>query len=33
MADARSPRAYAISSLMNRNGIPFAFRDRESPEG
>ena len=33
VADARSPRAYAISSLMNRNGIPFAFRDRESREG
>jgi thioredoxin reductase (NADPH) len=33
VADSRSPRAYAISSLMNRNGIPFAFRDRESPEG
>ncbi len=33
VADARSPRAYAISSLMNRNGIPFAFRDRGTPEG
>jgi thioredoxin reductase (NADPH) len=33
VADSRSPRAYAISSLLNRNGIPFAFRDRASPEG
>ena len=33
VADSRSPRAYAISSLLNRNGIPFALRDRASPEG
>jgi thioredoxin reductase (NADPH) len=33
VADSRSPRAFAICSLLNRNGIPFAVRDRKSPEG
>jgi thioredoxin reductase (NADPH) len=33
VADPRSARGYAVGSLLNRNGIPFAFRDRESAEG
>lgn len=33
VADPRSARAYTVGSLLNRNGIPFAFRDRTSPEG
>ena len=33
VADPRSSRAYAISSLLTRNGIPHAFRDRDSELG
>jgi thioredoxin reductase (NADPH) len=33
VADPRSARAYAISSLLNRNGVPHAFRDRSSELG
>jgi thioredoxin reductase (NADPH) len=33
VADRRSARAYAITSLLNRNGIPHAFRDRDSDLG
>jgi thioredoxin reductase (NADPH) len=33
VADPRSPRAFAVGSLLNRNGIPHAFRDRHSAEG
>jgi thioredoxin reductase (NADPH) len=33
VADPRSARAYAISSLLTRNGIPHAFRDRNSRQG
>ncbi|NUR07408.1 MAG: FAD-dependent oxidoreductase [Nocardioidaceae bacterium] len=33
VADPRSARAYAISSLLTRNGIPHAFRDRGSEMG
>jgi len=33
VADPRSPRAFAVGSLLNRNGIPHAFRDRDSAEG
>jgi thioredoxin reductase (NADPH) len=33
VADPRSSHAYAISSLLARNGIPHAFRDRASPLG
>ena len=33
VAEPRSPRAYAISSLLTRNGVPHAFRDRDSDLG
>lgn len=33
VADPRSARGYAVGSLLNRNGIPFAFRDRDSEQG
>ena len=33
VAEPRSSRAYAISSLLTRNGIPHAFRDRDSDLG
>ncbi len=33
VADPRSVRGYSVGSLLSRNGIPFAFRDRESAEG
>ena len=33
VAEPRSVRAYAISSLLTRNGIPHAFRDRDSDLG
>ena len=33
VADPHSARAYAISSLLTRNGVPHAFRDRRSPMG
>ncbi len=33
VAAPRSARAYAISSLLTRNGIPHAFRDRDSDLG
>jgi thioredoxin reductase (NADPH) len=33
IAEATSSRGYAISSLMTRNGIPHAFRDRSTEEG
>jgi len=33
VADPRSARGYAVGDLLNRNGIPFAFRDRDSAEG
>ncbi len=33
VAHPRSTRAYAISSLLTRNGIPHAFRDRASDLG
>lgn len=33
VADPRSARGYAVGSLLNRNGIPFAFRERDSAEG
>src|SRR3954451_24546735 len=33
VADPRSARAYAISSLLTRNGVPHAFRDRASDLG
>jgi thioredoxin reductase (NADPH) len=33
VADPRSAHAYAISSLLTRNGIPHAFRDRDSRQG
>jgi thioredoxin reductase (NADPH) len=33
VAEPRSARAYAISSLLTRNGIPHAFRDRDSELG
>lgn len=33
VADPRSARAYAITSLLNRNGVPHAFRDRHSDLG
>ena len=33
VAEPRSVRAYAISSLLTRNGIPHAFRDRDSELG
>ena len=33
VADARSPRAYTISSLLNRNGIPFSLHEPGSETG
>jgi len=33
VAEPRSVRAYAISSLLTRNGVPHAFRDRDSDLG
>ena len=33
VADPRSSRAYAITSLLNRHGVPHAFRDRYSDLG
>src|SRR4051794_20082744 len=33
VADPHSSRAYAISSLLNRNGVPHSFRDRDSDLG
>src|SRR4051794_11240151 len=33
VADPHSARAYAISSLLNRNGVPHSFRDRDSDLG
>jgi thioredoxin reductase (NADPH) len=33
VAQPRSARAYAISSLLTRNGVPHAFRDRDSDLG
>jgi thioredoxin reductase (NADPH) len=33
VAAPRSARAYAITSLLTRNGIPHAFRDRDSELG
>jgi thioredoxin reductase (NADPH) len=33
VADPRSAHGYAISTLLARNGIPHAFRDRSSAEG
>lgn len=33
VADPRSARGYAVGNLLNRNGIPFAFRDSDSAEG
>ena len=33
VAEPRSPRAYAISNLLTRNGVPHAFRDRDSDLG
>jgi thioredoxin reductase (NADPH) len=33
VAEPRSSRAYAVSSLLTRNGIPHAFRDRDSELG
>jgi thioredoxin reductase (NADPH) len=33
VAHRRSARAFAITSLLNRNGIPHAFRDRDSDLG
>jgi thioredoxin reductase (NADPH) len=33
VADQRSPRAYQVRSLLDRNGIPHAFRERDSELG
>jgi thioredoxin reductase (NADPH) len=33
VSDPHSARAYAISSLLNRNGVPHSFRDRDSDLG
>lgn len=33
VAEPQSPRGYAIGSLLNRNGFPFAFRGRTSDDG
>ena len=33
VADPHSARGYAIGSLLNRNGIPFAYREPTSTEG
>jgi thioredoxin reductase (NADPH) len=33
VADPRSARAYAISSMLTRNGVPHAFRDSHSDLG
>src|SRR3954468_18285800 len=33
VADPRSARGYTISSLLTRNGVPHAFRDRASDLG
>ncbi len=33
VAEPRSARAYAVSSMLNRNGIPHAFRDRHGQLG
>jgi thioredoxin reductase (NADPH) len=33
VADRHSPRGFAVSDLLNRNRIPYAFRDRDSEWG
>lgn len=33
VADPHSGRAFAVSNLLQRNRVPYAFRDRASPQG
>jgi thioredoxin reductase (NADPH) len=33
VADRHSGRGFGLSNMLHRNRIPYAFRDRESPEG
>ena len=33
VADSRSPRAFAVTSMLNRNGLPYSFRERDSAVG